>query len=109
VNRIVVLAYALSGLCAAGAAIFLTARTGVGDPRIGAALTLQSITPVVLGGTILAGGRGGVLGTLLGVLLVATLNNLLNFIGVSSYYQWVIQGFIIIIAVGFNASGRRLR
>lgn len=109
VNRIVVLAYALSGLCAAGAAVFLTARTGVGDPRIGAALTLQSITPVVLGGTILAGGRGGVLGTLLGVLLVATLNNLLNFIGVSSYYQWVIQGLIIIIAVGFNTTGRRLR
>jgi ribose transport system permease protein len=107
VNRVIVLAYALSGLCAAGAAIFLTARTGVGDPRIGAALTLQSITPVVVGGTILAGGRGGVLGTLLGVMLVTTLNNLLNFVNVSSYYQWVIQGLIIIIAVGFNTSGRR--
>jgi ribose transport system permease protein len=107
VDRVVVLAYALSGLCAAAAAIFLTARTGVGDPRIGAALTLQSITPVVVGGTILAGGRGGVLGTLLGVMLVATLNNLLNFVNVSSYYQWVIQGLIIIIAVGFNKAGRR--
>jgi ribose transport system permease protein len=107
VDRVVVLAYALSGLCAAGAAIFLTARTGVGDPRIGAALTLQSITPVVVGGTILAGGRGGVFGTLLGVLLVTTLNNLLNFVNVSSYYQWVIQGLIIIIAVGFNTRGRR--
>jgi ribose transport system permease protein len=107
VDRVIILAYALSGLCAAGAAIFLTARTGVGDPRIGAALTLQSITPVVVGGTILAGGRGGVLGTLLGVLLVTTLNNLLNFVNVSSYYQWVIQGLIIIIAVGFNTAGRR--
>lgn len=107
VNRVIVLAYALSGLCAAGAAIFLTARTGVGDPRIGAALTLQSITPVVVGGTILAGGRGGVLGTLLGVLLVTTLNNLLNFVNVSSYYQWVIQGLIILLAVGFNTSGKR--
>jgi ribose transport system permease protein len=107
VNKVIILAYAISGLCAAGAAIFLTARTGVGDPRIGAALTLQSITPVVVGGTILAGGRGGVLGTFLGVLLVTTLNNLLNFVNVSSYYQWVIQGLIIIIAVGFNTSGRR--
>ena len=107
VNRVTILAYALSGLCAAGAAIFLTARTGVGDPRIGAALTLQSITPVVVGGTILAGGRGGVHGTLLGVLLVTTLNNLLNFVNVSSYYQWVIQGLIIIIAVGCNTAGRR--
>ena len=107
VDRIVVLAYALSGLCAGIAAIFLTARTGVGDPRIGAALTLQSVTPVVVGGTILAGGRGGVLGTFLGVLLVTMLNNLLNFVNVSSYYQWVIQGLIIIIAVGIHTSRRR--
>ena len=107
VDRIVVLAFALSGLCAGIAAIFLTARTGVGDPRIGAALTLQSITPVVVGGTILAGGRGGVLGTFLGVLLVTMLNNLLNFVNVSSYYQWVIQGLIIIIAVGFHTARRR--
>lgn len=107
VDRIVVLAYALSGLCAGVAAIFLTARTGVGDPRIGAALTLQSITPVVVGGTILAGGRGGVLGTFLGVLLVTMLNNLLNFVNVSSYVQWVIQGFIIIVAVGIHTAKRR--
>lgn len=107
VDRILVMAYALSGLCAGIAAIFLTARTGVGDPRIGAALTLQSITPVVVGGTILAGGRGGVFGTFLGVLLVTMLNNLLNFVNVSSYYQWVIQGLIIIIAVGFHTVRRR--
>ena len=107
VDRIVVLAYALSGLCAGIAAIFLTARTGVGDPRIGAALTLQSVTPVVVGGTILAGGRGGVLGTFLGVLLVTMLNSLLNFVNVSSYYQWVIQGLIIIIAVGIHTTRRR--
>ncbi|MGE0005019.1 MAG: ABC transporter permease [Parvibaculaceae bacterium] len=103
VMRITVLAYALCGLCAGLAAIFLTARTGVGDPRIGINLTLQSITPVVIGGTILAGGRGGVLGTFLGVLLVALLNNLLNFSGVSSFYQWVIQGIIIIVAVGLHS------
>lgn len=102
INRVVILAYALCGLCAGFAAIFLTARTGIGDPRIGVALTLQSITPVVVGGTILAGGRGGVLGTLLGALLVTTLNNLLNFVNVSSYYQWVIQGIIILVAVGFH-------
>lgn len=107
VDRIVVLAYALSGLCAGIAAIFLTARTGVGDPRIGVALTLQSVTPVVVGGTILAGGRGGVLGTFLGVLLVTMLNSLLNFVNVSSYYQWVIQGLIILIAVGIHSARRK--
>jgi ribose transport system permease protein len=107
VDRILIAAYALSGLCAGMAAIFLTARTGVGDPRIGAALTLQSITPVVVGGTILAGGRGGVIGTFLGVLLVTMLNNLLNFVNVSSYYQWIAQGLIIIIAVGIHTSRQK--
>jgi ribose/xylose/arabinose/galactoside ABC-type transport system permease subunit len=107
VSRTLILVYALSGLCAGIAAIFLTARTGVGDPRIGAPLTLQSITPVVVGGTILAGGRGGVLGTLLGVFLVSLLNNLLNFSNVSSFYQWVIQGLIIIAAVGLHRSRPR--
>jgi ribose transport system permease protein len=105
VTRITTGVYALSGFCAGLAAIFLVAKTGVGDPRIGAALTLQSITPVVVGGTILAGGRGGVFGTFLGVLLVSMLNNLLNFSGVSSYYQWVLQGVIILIAVGLRDKG----
>ena len=106
VRRITVGIYALSGFCAGLAAIFLIAKTGVGDPRIGAALTLQSITPVVVGGTILVGGRGGVLGTFLGVVLVAMLNNLLNFSGVSSYYQWVLQGVIILLAVGLHNQDR---
>ena len=106
VRRITVGIYALSGFCAGLAAIFLIAKTGVGDPKIGAALTLQSITPVVVGGTILVGGRGGVLGTFLGVVLVAMLNNLLNFSGVSSYYQWVLQGVIILLAVGLHNQDR---
>ncbi|MCX5515428.1 ABC transporter permease [Kaistia algarum] len=106
VSRVTILVYALSGLCAGIAAIFLVARTGVGDPRIGQTLTLQSITPVVVGGTILIGGRGGVLGTFLGVLLVSMLNSMLNFSGVSSFYQWVVQGVIIIAAVGLHKTRR---
>jgi ribose transport system permease protein len=102
VGRVLVGVYAFSGLCGGLAAIFLTARTGVGDPRIGLALTLQSITPVIVGGTILAGGRGGVVGTLLGVFLMSLLNNLLNFMNVSSSYQWVVQGVIILAAVGLH-------
>ncbi len=103
-----VAAYALSGCCAALAAIYYVARTGTGDPLVGEPLTLASITPVVVGGTILGGGRGGVLGTLLGVFLLSTLNNLLNYLGVSTFLQWVVQGLIIIAAVSLHV-GRRGR
>ena len=98
-SRILILAYALSGACAALTGIYLVSRLGIGDPWAGQGWDLRSVTPVVLGGTILAGGRGGVLGTLLGVLLISLLNNLLNHLDVSTYYQWIMQGLIIIIAV----------
>lgn len=71
---------------------------------MGEPLTLASITPVVVGGTILGGGRGGVLGTLLGVFLLSALNNLLNYLGVSTFLQWVVQGLIILAAVSLHVS-----
>jgi ribose/xylose/arabinose/galactoside ABC-type transport system permease subunit len=80
---------------------------GVGDPRVGEPLTLASITPVIVGGTLLGGGRGGVAGTLLGVLLISALNNLLNYTSVSTFYQWVVQGLIIMAAVSIFGGGRR--
>ena len=61
----------------------------------------------MVGGTILAGGRGGVTGTLLGVFLISVLNNLLNYLDVSTYYQWIIQGLIIIAAVSVYVERRR--
>jgi ribose transport system permease protein len=108
VSKTLVAAYALSGVGAALAAIYFVARTGTGDPLVGEPLTLASITPVVVGGTILGGGRGGVLGTLLGVFLLATLNNLLNYLGVSTFLQWVVQGLIIITAVSLHVERRRV-
>jgi ribose/xylose/arabinose/galactoside ABC-type transport system permease subunit len=80
---------------------------GLGDPWMGQGYELASITPVVVGGTILAGGKGGVLGTLIGVFLISFLNNLLNFLDVSAFYQWIVQGFIIVIAVSFYIEKRR--
>jgi ribose/xylose/arabinose/galactoside ABC-type transport system permease subunit len=99
---VLVYTYAFSGLCAGLAAIFLAARTGVGDPVIGNTLTLQSITPVVVGGTLLAGGRGGVSGTILGVFLLSLMANVLNYMQVSSYAQWIVQGLVILVAVGIH-------
>ena len=97
--RVTVFAYAACGFFAALAGAYFVSRTGTGDPRVGDPMTLASITPVVVGGTILGGGRGGVLGTLLGVILISLLNNVLNYMSVSTFLQWVLQGTIIILAV----------
>lgn len=99
--------YALSGLLCAVAAIYMTGRFGVGDPRAGVGFDLRSITPVIVGGTLLAGGKGGVLGTALAVILLALLANVLNFMNVSSYYQWIAEGLIIIAAVSLFAGRKK--
>jgi ribose transport system permease protein len=99
VSRVGLVAFAFSGFMAALSGIYLVSLLGTGNPIMGQGYELSSITPVVLGGTVLAGGKGGVWGTFFGVLLMAMLNNLLNFLSVSTFYQWVIQGLIILIAV----------
>ncbi|NLS02958.1 ABC transporter permease [Rhizobium sp. P32RR-XVIII] len=107
-TRVILLVYMLSGLFAALTGVYLVSRFGVGQPYTGANYTLASITPVVVGGTMLAGGRGGVMGTLLGVYLVSLLNNLLNFLGVSTHIQLVAQGLVIIAAVSVYVEKRRI-
>jgi ribose transport system permease protein len=99
VRRVTVLVYALSGFFCALTAIYLVSRFGTGQPYAGQYYTLQSVTPVVVGGTLLSGGRGGVIGTLLGAYLLAVLNNLLNFMHVSTQIQLIAQGLIIMAAV----------
>lgn len=99
VERVVIVAFAASGFFAALAGLYFASRTGVGDPLVGEPMTLAAITPVVIGGTVLGGGRGGVFGTLLGVFLISFMNNILNYMNVSTFLQWVIQGVIIILAV----------
>ncbi len=100
--------YGVSGLFCAIAAIYITGRFGVGDPRAGVGFDLRSITPVIVGGTLLVGGKGGVLGTALAVVLLALLANVLNFMNVSSFYLWIAEGLIIIAAVSvFTGKARR--
>lgn len=107
-TRILLLVYGASGFCCAATGLYLAARFGAGQPYTGVNYTLASITPVVLGGTLLSGGKGGVVGTLLGAFLIALLNNLLNFMDVSKHYQLVAQAAIIILAVSVYVERRRV-
>lgn len=106
-KKVLFFAYGFCGLMASVAAIFIVARLGAGQPYTGQNFTLTSITPVVVGGTLLSGGRGGVIGTLMGVYLVSLLNNLLNFMSLSTHYQLIIQGLIVIIAVSVYVENKK--
>lgn len=96
--------YVLVALVSAGAALILLARAGVGNPQTGDGLGLMSITAVVLGGTSLFGGRGQLLGTLGGVLLLTVTSTMLGLLQVPTYYQALVSGLVIVAAV---ATARR--
>jgi ribose transport system permease protein len=108
-TRVILFTYGLMGFLTAVTSVFLVSRLGVGNPVADGGFNLGSITAVVIGGTMLTGGRGSVLGTLFGVLMVQLLNNLLNFLDVSTFYQWMIQGTIVIVAVSLYVERRRTR
>lgn len=102
--------YALSGLLSALGGVILTARTTAGLPQAGTSYEMDAIAAVVIGGTSLAGGQGTLFGTLIGVLIMGVMNNGLDLLGVSSYYQQVFKGLIIIAAVlldSFRKSSER--
>ena len=93
------------GLCMTG--LLYLSRSGVGDPVTGEGAELQAITAVILGGTSLFGGQGGLIGTLGGVLLMGLTNNVLVILNVSSWYQELIQGLVIVGAVALYKQKRR--
>ncbi|HEY0542216.1 MAG TPA: ABC transporter permease [Actinoallomurus sp.] len=100
INKYLIAVYALAGIVSAFAGIVLTARTGSGQPTSGSeGLELQSITAAALGGCALKGGKGGIGGTLLAVLLLGALNNGLNVVGVNTFWQNVAQGALLVVAV----------
>ena len=99
VNQVKTIIYSLSGILAAIAGLILTSRLNSAQPMAGESYELDAIAAVVLGGVSLSGGKGRLLGTLIGVLIIGTLNNGLNLLGVSSFYQQVVKGLVIIIAV----------
>ena len=99
VKRMLVATYLLcSGLSALGA-LMLTARTGSGEPNLGGSLSLQAIAAAVVGGTSLAGGKGGVGTAVLGALFVTILSNGMDLVRINGYVQMVVLGAIVIAGV----------
>ena len=98
-NRVIFSAYVISGLCAAVAAMIVVSRLAAAEPTQGTGFELDAIAIVVIGGTSLFGGEGGVGGTVIGAMVVAAMNNLLNLLGVSPFSQQIVKGLIILGAV----------
>lgn len=99
VERFKFAVYALSGLACGIAGIIATTRTGVGSPGLATSFELDAIAAVVVGGASLAGGRGNVFNTIIGVLILGVISNLMNLMKISGSYQMVVKGVIIIFAV----------
>lgn len=105
-NRVKILVYAISGLLAGLAGIILTAKTGAAQTNAGSSYELDAIAAAVIGGTSMAGGAGGVFGTLFGALIMGVINNGLDILGVESFYQLIVKGVLIVGAVALDASRR---
>lgn len=99
IDKIKILIYTISGVMASISGMIITSRLNSAQPTAGQSYEMDAIASVVLGGTSLSGGRGRIFGTLVGALIIGTLNNGLNLLGVSSFYQQIVKGIVIVIAV----------
>jgi erythritol transport system permease protein len=99
VNRTKMIVYMISGLCAATVGLIIASQLVAAHPASGVFFELNAIAAVVLGGTSLAGGRGSIIGTIIGAFVIGTLNNGLVLMGISSFAQQVITGSVIVFAL----------
>jgi ribose transport system permease protein len=106
-NRIKTMVYVISGAMSALAGVILTSRLSSSQPTAGMGFELDAIAAVVIGGTSLAGGKGRLFGTFIGVLIIGVLNNGLNIIGVSAFFQQFIKGLVILLAVLLDRKSAR--
>lgn len=98
-NKVKIIIYSISGIMASISGLIITSRLSSAQPTAGASYEMDAIAAVVLGGTSLSGGKGRIIGTLIGALIIGVLNNGLNIIGVSAFWQQVVKGVVILIAV----------
>jgi ribose/xylose/arabinose/galactoside ABC-type transport system permease subunit len=103
VNRVKMILYMIHGLMAGIAALLLSAQTGAALPQAAGDINMQALSAVILGGAGLAGGRGTILGTLFGVLVLCTLNNGMVMLNIPSFWQQVVIGSVLIISVSIDA------
>lgn len=99
IDKVKILVYVISALMAVLSGLILTSRLNSAQPTAGSAYEMDAIAAVVLGGVSMTGGSGSLTGTLIGILILGVLNNGLNLLGVSSFYQQIVKGVVILIAV----------
>lgn len=109
VERRRMLVYISMGLLSAVTGIVLTSRLGSADPTAGVGFETDAIAAVVIGGTSMSGGEGSVIGSLIGALIIGVMNNGLNLLNVSPYYQQIFKGLIVVLAVLMDSASRRKR
>lgn len=106
-DRIKMLTYVVSGFVSAIAGVIITSRIGSASPNAGTGFELDAIAAVVIGGTSLSGGEGKISGTIIGALIIGILNNGLNLMNVSPFYQSIVKGLVILIAVLLDKKSRK--
>ena len=108
-RRVLMLAFVASGLATALSGLVVTSQLGAASPTAGLGLELSVVTAIVLGGASLHGGRGTILGTFVGLMIIAVLNNGLVLLGISSFYQDIARGGLLILAVSFDQLRQHLQ